>query len=609
MSTLDQHSFIASLSPFNRLLAPELESVAQTMDIAYFKVGDVLMTPNSNPEFLYLIIKGVVHEMNEDEMVSVYAKQDSFDAMSLIEGHSKHTFVVHEELICYLLPKAIFLNLIQQNKTFQNFYYQNLTARLNDLIEQRNRKEVAAFMVAKIGDAYIQPPVFIEANMPIHQAVKMMREHKIMALLVKRESDVGIMTDTDVVNHTVLKRVSIDEPVEKIATFNLIGVKTDDFLFNANLLMTKNSIEHLIVYNKESEIEGILNQVDLLSYFSTHSHLVAVQIERATTPEQLKKASQMVVSMIQSLYSRGVKVRFVAQLVSELNKKVFEKLYRLIAPPELVENSCFLVMGSEGREEQILKTDQDNAIILRDGFEFPAIEEIAKKITTMLIEFGYPPCKGNIMVSNPYWCKSLKAFQNEIFEWIDKPSEEALMNLAIFYDSQVVAGDASLLDAAKAYLYRLLQDNRIFFGSFARPTLAFETPLSWFEGFIVEKTGRKDELDLKKGGIFPIVHGVRSLALENRLTVSNTIERIKILRDNNVLDKDFAIELIEAFAFMVSIRLDSELEKVARHERYDNYIKPDELNKLERDLLKDSFKIVNEFKKLITHHFRLNMVS
>lgn len=609
MSTLDQHSFIASLSPFNRLLAPELESVAQTMDIAYFKVGDVLMTPNSNPEFLYLIIKGVVHEMNEDEMVSVYAKQDSFDAMSLIEGHSKHTFVVHEELICYLLPKAIFLNLIQQNKTFQNFYYQNLTARLNDLIEQRNRKEVAAFMVAKIGDAYIQPPVFIEANIPIHQAVKMMREHKIMALLVKRESDVGIMTDTDVVNHTVLKRVSIDEPVEKIATFNLIGVKTDDFLFNANLLMTKNSIEHLIVYNKESEIEGILNQVDLLSYFSTHSHLVAVQIERATTPEQLKKASQMVVSMIQSLYSRGVKVRFVAQLVSELNKKVFEKLYRLIAPPELVENSCFLVMGSEGREEQILKTDQDNAIILRDGFEFPAIEEVAKKITTMLIEFGYPPCKGNIMVSNPYWCKSLKAFQNEIFEWIDKPSEEALMNLAIFYDSQVVAGDASLLDAAKAYLYRLLQDNRIFFGSFARPTLAFETPLSWFEGFIVEKTGRKDELDLKKGGIFPIVHGVRSLALENRLTVSNTIERIKILRDNNVLDKDFAIELIEAFAFMVSIRLDSELEKVARHERYDNYIKPDELNKLERDLLKDSFKIVNEFKKLITHHFRLNMVS
>ncbi len=609
MSTLDQHSFIASLSPFNRLLAPELESVAQAMDIAYFKVDDVLMTPNSSPEFLYLIIKGVVHEMNEDEMVSVYSKQDSFDAMALIEGQSKHTFVVHEELICYLLPKAIFLNLIQQNKTFQNFYYQNLTARLNDLIEQRNRKEVAAFMVAKIGDAYIQPPVFIEANMPIHQAVKMMREHKIMALLVKRDNGVGIMTDTDVVNHTVLKRVSIDEPVEKIATFNLIGVKTDDFLFNANLLMTKNSIEHLIVYNKEGEIEGILNQVDLLSYFSTHSHLIAVQIERATTPEQLKKASQTVVSMIQSLYSRGVKVRFIAQLVSELNKKIFEKLYRLIAPPALLENSCFLVMGSEGREEQILKTDQDNAIILRDGFEFPAIEEITQKITATLIEFGYPPCKGNIMVSNPYWCKPLKAFQDEIFEWIDKPSEEALMNLAIFYDSQVVAGDASLLESAKAYLYRLLQDNRIFFGSFARPTLAFETPLSWFEGFIVEKTGRKDELDLKKGGIFPIVHGVRSLALENRLTVSNTIERIKILRDNNVLDKDFAIELIEAFAFMISIRLDAELEKVSRHESYDNYIKPDELNKLERDLLKDSFKIVNEFKKLITHHFRLNMVS
>jgi len=609
LSVLEQKAFIAGIPPFDRLLDADLERVAQSVDIAYFKEGDVLIEAGVVPESLFIIIKGLVNECNDEEQVSVYTVQDSFNPLALIENTNSNSFVAQEETICYLMPKTIFLNILKRNKSFENFYYQDLTERLNDLIEQRNRKEVASFMVARISDAYVQPPVFVEAELPITEAVKIMREQKIMALLVKRSDDVGIMTDTDVSNHVVLKQVPITEPVGNIATFNLIGARTDDFLFNANLLMTRNAIKHLIIYHPDGKIAGILDQVDLLSYFSTHSHLIAVQIERATTTEQLKKASQTLVSMIQSLYSRGVKVRFISQLVSELNKKIFEKLYQLLAPPELLANSCLLVMGSEGREEQILKTDQDNAIILRDGFDYPDLPNLTKLITETLIDFGYPPCPGNIMVSNPFWSKPLKAFQDQIYQWVDSPNEEALMNLAIFYDAQAISGDASLLQAAKDYLYKLLNDNQIFFSSFARPTLSFETPLSWFEGFIVEKNEHKDELDMKKGGIFPIVHGVRSLALEYRLTCSNTIERIKALRDKNVLDKEFATELSEAFGFMISIRLDAELEKIKLNQHYDNYINPDELNKLERDLLKDSFKIVNEFKKFITHHFRLNMVS
>lgn len=609
MSVLEQKAFIAGIPPFERLLDADLERVAQSVDIAYFKEGDVLIEAGVVPETLFIIIKGIVNECNEEEQVSVYTVQDSFNPLALIENSNSNSFVAQEETICYLMPKAIFLNILKRNKSFENFYYQDLTERLNELIEQRNRKEVASFMVARISDAYIQPPVFVDAELPITEAVKIMREQKIMALLIKRGDEVGIMTDTDVSNHVVLKQVPITAPVGNIATFNLIGAKTDDFLFNANLSMTRNAIKHLIIYHPDGQIAGILDQVDLLSYFSTHSHLIAVQIERATTTEQLKKASQTLVSMIQSLYSRGVKVRFISQLVSTLNKKIIEKLYQLLAPPELLANSCLLVMGSEGREEQILKTDQDNAIILRDGFDYPDLPNLTKLITETLIDFGYPPCPGNIMVSNPFWSKSLKAFQDQIYQWIDAPDEAALMNLAIFYDAQAIAGDVELLQAVKDYLYKLLNDNQIFFTKFARPTLSFETPLSWFESFIVEKNEHKNELNMKKGGIFPIVHGVRSLALEYRLTCSNTTERIKALRDKNVLDKEFAVELSEAFGFMISIRLDAELEKVKLNQAYDNYINPDELNKLERDLLKDSFKIVNEFKKFITHHFRLNMVS
>lgn len=212
------------------------------------------------------------------------------------------------------------------------------------------------------------------------------------------------------------------------------------------------------------------------------------------------------------------------------------------------------------------------------------------------------------MVSNPYWCKSLSDFKEEIYQWISEPSENAMMNLAIFYDACSVAGDTDLLREAKGYLFEKLQDNKAFFTNFAKPTLSFETPLGFFANFIVEKSHHKNQLDLKKGGIFPLVQGVRSLALEHRLTMTNTIERIKTLQQLDVFEKQFSVELIEALAFLSTLRLQTGLHKLEHNEELDNYIAPNQLNKLERDLLRDSFKIVNEFKKFVTYHFKLNMV-
>jgi len=182
------------------------------------------------------------------------------------------------------------------------------------------------------------------------------------------------------------------------------------------------------------------------------------------------------------------------------------------------------------------------------------------------------------------------------------------MNLAVFYDSSPVAGNEALLHSAKTYLFQQLQDKKPYFTRFARPVVSFETPLGWFANFIVDSE-HKNQIDIKKGAIFPIMHGVRSLALEYRLTMTNTIERIKALSNKGLFNKDFSVDLIETFAFVNGIRLHMELEKAKKGENYDNYIDPHHLTKLERDLLKDSLKIVNEFKKFIIYHYRLNMVT
>ncbi len=609
MTTLDQKTFISVIQPFNRLPEKKLEEVLGAMDIAYYKAEQVILKAGEQTQYLYLIIKGLVQERNsEDEVISVYGPQDTFGAMALLENKNNNEFIVQQELICYLLPKAAFLKLIQTHPEVQHFYYQNISARLNELMEQQHRKELSTFMVAKIRDAYVHEPIFVDANSSIYAAVKTMKAYKTHAVLVRKGEQVGIMTEADVSRKLVLQRLSVDEPVDRITSYEIISLNADDFLFNAKLTMTKHSIKHLVVCD-DKKMLGILEQADVLSYFADHTGLVDVQIERAANLEQLREASEGIIHTIQSLSAKGVKLRYISQLISELNKKIFTKLYNLIMPRAVIENSCLIVMGSEGREEQLLKTDQDNAMILREGFQHAELKQLTEKLTNTLIEFGYPPCQGNIMVNNPQWCQDVAGFQQAFFMWLDKPSEQAVMNIAIFYDAMAVAGDADLLVKTKTYLYQRLQDHPTFLSNFARIALAFETPLGWFEKFVVEKSQHKNQLDIKKGGIFTIVHGVRSLAVEYKLPQTNTIARIKALHEKNVLNKQFSVDLIEAFAFMNWLRLTAGLQQMNNGEIPNNYITPAQLNKMERDVLKDAFKIVENFKRFLTHHYKLNILG
>lgn len=264
-------------------------------------------------------------------------------------------------------------------------------------------------------------------------------------------------------------------------------------------------------------------------------------------------------------------------------------------------------MGSEGRGEYLLKTDQDNGIILADGYAPPHWDEFRQNFTTAMIEAGFPACPGEIMVRNPMWSKPLAAWCEDLRAWVLTPDEQALMNVAIFYDAAPVVGDSTLLDRAKAYLFDLLQDNAAFHARFARAIDLFDTPLGFFSTFVTEKGPHKDELDIKKGGIFPLMHGVRALALQQRLTETNTVQRIRRLQAQGVFDKAFGEQLADAFNCLLGLRLSARLEKARLHKPLDNFIRPDEVSKLERDLLKDSLQIVKKLKEVVRHRFHLAM--
>ncbi len=368
----------------------------------------------------------------------------------------------------------------------------------------------------------------------------------------------------------------------------------DDYLFDALTVLIKRNIKRIGVTNNEGKMIGILEQIDVLSHFANNTFVVDTKIKKAKTIEELKSSSNDLINIIKSLHAKGVKVNHISNLIGQLNTKVYQKLYNLVVPSELKKNACLIVMGSEGRNEQIIKTDQDNALVIKDGIDVEQYRPYMQNITDHLIDFGYPRCKGNIMVSNPFWCKTVSEYKNETKRWIDAPDMQNYMDLAIFFDSFAVAGDKDLLINLKDDLFEKLHDQDIFMAYFAKATLAFDTP-STVANFMT----KVHFIDIKKTAVFPIVQGIRSLALKEKIRETTTVKRIKILKDRKILEKEKAEELLEAFDVVNTLRLKSQLEKILEYKEIDNQIDTHTLGKIERDLLKDSFKIVIDFKKFI----------
>jgi len=610
LGTLDFKNFILGTHPFELLKNYELERVLESVDIAYFKEGEKVIAKNTlPPEHFFIIAKGIIKEIDENEEEHFYSAKDCFDIKAILNKNSKSDFIVIEECICFALRKDVFLDLTASNKEFSDYFVQDISSRINSLLSKGTTQNLASFMISTIeDDSYIHPAIFIEEDKTIYEAVYKMTENKSTSIFIKYKSgDIGVVTDSNLRKRVILKKRNFNEAIGTIGTKGLITIEKDDFLYNALLLMIENSVKRLVV-TSDGDIVGTIEQIDLLSALSHKSYLIDIKIKKAENLDDIKSAIKDLSHLITSLQNRGVKVRNITKLVNELNSKVYKKIFELVFPKEVIENSSLIVLGSEGRKEQTLKTDQDNALILKDGFTFEGLQEYTQEFSASLIECGFPRCKGNIMVCNHFWTKSLQKHKEDFFEMLDNPSNENLMNLAILFDANYVAGDKSLFTSFKTTMLTKIVSNPAMLSHFANATLFFETPLTLFANFVLDKKEHKDELDIKKGAIFSIVHGIRSLALQHKLEITNTTERIVALRDLGVINEELANELLEGFNFLLTLRLKIQLEKESKGQHIDNYVKPKQLTKLERDLLVDVLKLVDKFKKFITYHFKLNMV-
>ncbi|WP_107860829.1 DUF294 nucleotidyltransferase-like domain-containing protein [Neisseria weaveri] len=600
---MDRFDF--SYAPYDSLNPSQRQILQSSVNITFFDDEEVIIKPQQPIEHLYVIIKGLVKEIGaEGEVVALYHARDTFDTRALAEGVSQHQFIVAEQALVYTIPKVAVMQIVESNPQFGAYFYASVAEKFASLSENKNEDEFASLFTAKVKDACRNNTLWLEGGATILEAAQLMREAKAKSLLVNHEGKVGLFTES-VFRNIVIAGASSDEPAHKWSTFDLISIESDDFIFNALLRMTQFNIQRVVV-EENGKVVGALEQIDVLAYVSNHSHLVAQRLERAKSVDELVGIALQMTESIKVLRKNGVRAAQLAQLMQVLNSSLFEKAWRMIAPPEIYEQSCLIVMGSEGRGEQVLKTDQDNALILREGVDIQTAAEAAERFSEVLAELGYPPCKGKIMVNNPEWRKTLPEFKKMVSRWCFEPSPAAMMNLAIFIDAKSVAGDSSLLEEVKGHLKKHLSNDAGMLMTFARAIEQFDVHGQGFFSQLIRRESAQ-KMDIKKMGLFPVVHGVRALALEARLDETNTFERIQKLVQLNILDEQLGKDVAEAQRYLMEMRLKAGLlsmhnGQVSEPNQVDIY----SLSTLERDLLKDALQVVKRFKNVVRHHFHLN---
>lgn len=392
-----------------------------------------------------------------------------------------------------------------------------------------------------------------------------------------------------------------------MAKFKLYTVSYQQDISEALLTMIRHRVHRLPVLDDNEEVIGVLAQSDLLAFLSHHSQIITLQIENADSIDALKLPVEQIGQYIRGQHNNGIKIGVISRIVQALNAHVFSKLWRLIVPNMVYENTCIIVMGSEGRGEQIMRTDQDNALIIRNGFSDPKLADYAAAFNHALADMGYPLCDGNIMMTNPLWRQPLNRFKSEVSTWFSQKQPEHAIWLSSLLDASYVCGDERLLEALRKHLQIAHRSaDPMFVRSFAKAALQFGEVNQWWKKFapLIGKPLPQD-IDLKKAGIFPLVHGIRSLALENDIfDVTSSKTRLQQLVHAGVMTHNRAETLNEALEFFMARRLDIALatdDKLARQ------VDPSTLSALERDLLKECLNVVKSFKNELRQRYQLEI--
>ena len=595
-----------SQPPFDMLDDAGRARLQDRVDMGYHPRGETIISGGAPSERVVVILKGQVHAFDLDgagheQRFADYGSGDIFGAWAVMAGRARHSYRADTDVVSFLIPAETFRRLMADYPAFAAWFQEGLAVK-GQLAQRERGSELGELMVTQVGAAQLAPAVRVAAGASIAQASAMLREERVDCLLVDDPAhpEPGVVTRTDLLDALTRRALPVDAPVGPLASRPLVAQQTVDLLFQALVTMAERRIERVVVRDGE-RIAGTLGMAEVLSHYASHSHLITLRLARARTLPEVADAARGMTALVRTLHAQGARMPALMQLVSALNSQVMERLFAVLVPAEVQARTCLLVLGSEGRREQLLKTDQDNALVLDDALDWPALEATMARFSQEMGEVGYPPCAGGVMVSNPHWRLSADGWQARIHHWRSHFDAASAMDLAIALDARPVAGNAALFAPIDARLRELGGDERLL-RAMAAAVLQFEAPLSFFGQLREGEHG----LDIKRGGIFPIVHGLRCLALKHGIGLRNSFERCDALVEAGALDAALGRDLSQTFAVLQRLRLDAQLDALDAGRAPDNLLRSDALRRLDRELLRDALRVVKAFQQHVRGVFRLD---
>lgn len=475
-----------------------------------------------------------------------------------------------------------------------------------------------SFYFMPVGDVCRLPVITCAPETGLVAVARMMKTHNISGIVVvDGDWPIGILSLRDLRNLIADRADDLSRIVVRdVMKTALLTIRRRDYLFKAIFLMAKHNVHRLVVVDDAGLLAGVMTDTDLLRVRASSPLYLIQEIEAATTVDQLRQISLKLTEMLQHALRLNADCRSLIQLVAHFNDAFTLRLIAIIEERDgirLPAGAAYLALGSEGREEQTLRTDQDSAIVYRDDLPAEQLVEVrrfADAVVSGLAALGVPLCDGNMMANNPAWCHSVSEWKSLIDRWITTPGPEQTVNFGVFQDMRVQYGDRFFEEELRRHICETAGHNGYFFPNMARNIIRFKPPIGMFGRLLVERRGEgRGKIDLKKGGLFALTRGISLIALEEGICGGTTWSKIERLGElGKISPQD--LEIMErSFTVLIDLRLRKQLIALASGNLPGNFVDPLVLKESERVELRAALRGVGSLLQMLKSRYQLDLVA
>jgi CBS domain-containing protein len=612
--------FLIRFAPFSRMAAADLQYLAEHARLAYYPADAVIVDADAGHDGqLHIIHRGFVRsEQSAQSGGVVLGPGECFPLAAPAEASCTGRFVATEDVFSFELSGEHVGKLRLRSAPFREFIATALAAVLKESLSSAHlgflgRTVNQGNLLEPLSGLVHRDAVACTADTPIRESLARMSKAEVGTIVVVDEArqPVGIFTLTDLMERVVLPQRPLDDPVASVMTPAAASLEDHASAQDAIALMASRGFHQLLV-TRNGALTGVISERDLFALQRVSIRGVLQQVRAASGVADLRSATRDIVSLTDNLIAQGVAAEHLTRVITALNDGVSQRVLELLQAEFTlgVVPWCWLALGSEGRCEQTMVSDQDNAII----FDPPAAQAeqvrerllpFAKAVNQALADLGFPLCRGNIMASNPACCLSTSEWRARFADWMREPTAQALLNANIFFDLRPLFGAADLAAELRSWVLDRAGDQRLFLGLLTENALQSEPPLGLIRAFRTDDADFPGRVDLKTQGTRLFVDAARVFALEFGLAETHTAQRLRLgMRHVNLPERDLA-GLIQSFEFLQLLRFRAQCGSLsADHAEHTdhadhNRIDPYALSDPDQRFLKEAFRQARNLQMLL----------